>query len=320
MAERLSPSLLAVATDNPVVVVTEHINAAIAAGLLAHGTTGLSFTHALVRDAVIAETSTAERAAADAAIAAAMEQAQDPRLIGPSAIHWDRAAGPAASARCRDQARRAAAIAAAALAHDESVRFARMSLRHARDLGARPEDLAERLVELARYEWAANLLPDALGSCVAAVDHAEACGRVDLMAQAALVPQGIGSVDVSRIVDRLCQRALVGLPPGQLSVHAGLLAQRAIAAANEAEDDSADALSAQALELAQQSGDAQTELEAVAARHLVLSYPQAIDQRTMTRRARRSPGPRLDDRHGSAVGAPVAGRHRAAARRAGPAR
>ncbi|MGB8381367.1 MAG: AAA family ATPase, partial [Dermatophilaceae bacterium] len=243
LAERLSPSLLAAATDQPLTVVTDHINAAVAAGLLRHGPTGLSFTHALVRDAVIAETPPSERAEGDAAIAAAMEQTQDPRLTGPSAIHWDRADGSGAAARCRDQARRAAALAAADLAHDESVRFARMSLRHARALGASPEDLAERLLELARYEWAASLLPDALGSCVAAVDYAEACGRADLMAQGALVPQGIGSVDVSRIVDRLCRRALARLPAEEVRVRAGLLGQRAIAAADEA----ADALSADAL-------------------------------------------------------------------------
>ena len=62
-------------------------------------------------------------------------------------------------------------------------------------------------------------------------------------------------------------------------MRAGLLGQRAVAAAEEAVDGSADALSAQALDLAQRSGNPQTELEAVAARHLVLSYPQAIDER-----------------------------------------
>ena len=45
-------------------------------------------------------------------------------------------------------------------------------------------------------------------------------------------------------------------------------------------DSSADALSAEALALAERSSDTQAELETLAARHLVLSYPQAIDERT----------------------------------------
>ena len=279
LAERLSPTLLAAATGKPVPEVTDDIAVGIRAGVLLHGPTGLSFVHALVRDAVVAHTTADERAQADAAIATAMEETGDDLLIGPSAVHWDRAGGPAASARCRDRARLAAARAATARAHEEAVHFARMSLRHARALGADTEDLAERLIELARYEWMANLVPDAMASCVEAVDLAEECGRGDLMAQAALVPQGIGSIEVSRVVDGLCRRALERLPEEDLEARAGLMSQRAVAAAEEAADSSADGLSAAALDLARQSRSPHAELEAIAARHFVLSYPQAIDQR-----------------------------------------
>ena len=279
LAERLSPTLLAAAAGKPVPEVTDDIAAGIRAGVLLHGPTGLSFVHALVRDAVVAHATGDERAQADAAIATAMEETGDDLLIGPSAVHWDRAGGPAASARCRDRARLAAARAATARAHEEAVHFARMSLRHARALGASTEDLAERMIELARYEWLANLVPDAMASCVEAVDLAEECGRGDLMAQAALVPQGIGSIDVSRVVDGLCRRALELLPADDLEARAGLLSQRAVAAAEEAADSSADGLSAAALDLARQSRSTNAELEAIAARHFVLSYPQTIDQR-----------------------------------------
>ena len=279
LAERLSPTLLAAATGKPVPEVADDIAVGIRAGVLLHGPTGLSFVHALVRDAVVAHTTADERARADAAIATAMEETRDDLLIGPSAVHWDRAGGTAASVRCRDRARLAAARAATARAHEEAVHFARMSLRHARALGATTEDLAERLIELARYEWLANLVADALASCVEAVDLAEECGRGDLMAQAALVPQGIGSIDVSRVVDGLCRRALELLPAEDLEARAGLLSQRAVAAAEEAADSSADGLSAAALDLARQSRSTHAELEAIAARHFVLSYPQTIDQR-----------------------------------------
>ncbi|WP_330475343.1 AAA family ATPase [Terrabacter sp. C0L_2] len=145
MSERISPTLLAAATDRTVPVVSDHIAAATRAGLLRHGATGLSFVHALVRDAVVAHTDPQERLGAEAAIAAAMAATGDELLLGAAAAHWDRAGTPEASLRCRDSARTAAAQAATARAHEEAVAFARMSLRHARRLGVEGADLAERL-------------------------------------------------------------------------------------------------------------------------------------------------------------------------------
>lgn len=286
MSERLSPQLLAAATSRSVAQVTDHIATATRSGLLQHGPVGLSFVHALVRDAVIAHTARDERAAAEASIARAMEATGDQLLIGPSAMHWDRAEGPVASARCRDGSRLAASLAAAAHAPEEAVTFARMSVRHARRLGSQGADLAERLAELAEYEWLASLVPAAIATCVEAVDVAEAAGRPDLMARAALVPQGIGSLEVARVVGELCRRALTGLPDGELATRAVLTSLQAVAAAEEAVDNGADLLSAEALDLARTSGSAQAELEAMAARHFALSYPQAIEEReVLARRA-----------------------------------
>lgn len=136
-------------------------------------------------------------------------------------------------------------------------------------------------VELARYEWLANLVPDAVATCVEAVDVAEASGRRDLMARAALVPQGIGSVETAQVAGRLCRRVLALIPEDRLAERSGLMCLMAVAAADEAVDESAGPLSASALDLARRSGSAQAELEAVAARHYVLSYPQAIEERTL---------------------------------------
>ncbi|SDB93745.1 regulatory protein, luxR family [Raineyella antarctica] len=281
IAERLSPTLLAAATGRSVPQVSGHLAQGIRTGLLQHGATGLAFVHALVRDAVIAHLDPHERGAVEASIAQAMQATDDELLIGPAAAHWDRAEGSVASARCRDTARLAAARAAATHAHEEAVAFARMSVRHARRLGSGGADLAERLVELAEYEWLAGLIPAALDTCVEAVDLAEAADRADLMAQAALVAQGVGSREVARVVGDLCGRALERVPDDDLEARAGLTALRAVAAAEEAVDTSADALSATALDLARRSGSANAELEAVAARHYVLSYPQAIDERLL---------------------------------------
>jgi DNA-binding CsgD family transcriptional regulator len=280
LGERLSPALLAGARQRPTEEISRHLADAVRAGLLHFGSTGLAFGHAIVRDAIVAELSDDDRAEAHGAIARAMDDSGDELLVGPSAGHWNRAAGSDTAARCRDRARRAAGIAARDLAHDRAVEFARMSLRHARALGEPHVMLAEQTLELARYEWAAGLMPDALRSCAQAADLADAGGRPDLMAEAALVPQGVGSLDVSRFTGRLATRALDRLGDDDSGLRARLLGALAVAAADEALDARAGPLSAAALAMARRSGDPRAELETIAARHFVLSYPQAIDERT----------------------------------------
>ncbi|MGV1007215.1 MAG: helix-turn-helix transcriptional regulator [Dermatophilaceae bacterium] len=289
LGERLSPTVLASATGRPVADVSAHLSTAVTAGLLHFGDTGLAFTHALVREAIVAELTVPERANAHATIAAALEATGDLLLAGPSAIHWSRVEGRDAAQHCRDQAACAAATAARALAHEQAVEFARLRLASARTLCASEAEQADILLDLARHEWAAGRLPDALESCAAGIDLADAAGRVDLMADLALVPQGVGSVEVAQTVGRMCRRALGVLPDDEVIRRARLLAQCAVATAETAgtgrpEDDpahpqSADQLSAQALRTVQDSGDVGAQLETIAARHLVLSYPQAIDER-----------------------------------------
>ncbi len=280
LAERLTPSLIADAASLPTSVVSDHLAGAVSAGVLRFGPTGLAFTHALVRDAVVADLDDTERITLHTDIALAMERSGDDLLVGPSAVHWEHARGPEAARHCRDQARRAAALAARSLAPELAAAFARLALRRGRELNGPSADLAELLIEVARHEWAAGELPETLRLCAEAVDLAEANGRPDLMAQAALVPQGVGSVDVTRIVDGLCSRALRHLPPDSTALRARLLGLRAIAVSDEGVDSLADRLSSEALALAVRSGDVDAELETVAARHFVLSYPQAIDERT----------------------------------------
>lgn len=121
---------------------------------------------------------------------------------------------------------------------------------------------------------------DTLRLCAEAVDLAEACERPDLMAQAALVPQGVGSIDVSKIVDELCRRALTRLPTESMALRARLLGLRAIAASEEGVDGSADLLSAEGASrwpcIRATSMPSWRRWRPAA----VLSYPQAIEQRT----------------------------------------
>lgn len=280
LAERLSPMLLAAALGVPTESVSAQLADAVRVGLLHFGATGLAFRHAIVRDAVLAEMSADERIVAHEGIATAMDQIADDALVGPSAGHWNQVPGRPGAQRCRDRAARAAALAASDTALDRAVGFARMSLRHSRELDDPIADLAQRTLDLARYQWAAGLLPDALASCTDAMDLADRCDCPELMAQAALVPQGVGSLDVSRVRDGLCRRALDRLPAGDSPWRARLLGLLAVAAADEAVDSSAEVLSARALAMARRTGDPHAELDTIAARHFVLSYPQAIAERT----------------------------------------
>ncbi len=289
MGERLAPRLLADALGHPVEEVSEHLARAVLSGILHFGTTGLAFNHALVRDAIIADLGPAERARADAGAAAALERTGDPMMLGPAAIHWSRVEGPEAAARCRDLAARAAA--AQPFAPVRGLELARLALESARTLNATQEELAARLLVVARFEWAAGMLVQALDSCTAGLELAEAARRPDLMADFALVPQGIGSLDIAQIAEGLCRRALAVLPPAEQSRRARLLALCAVAAAETAASSPdhttsvsggqtpAD-LAGQAVAAARACTDRQAELETVAALHFVLSYPQSIDQRT----------------------------------------
>lgn len=283
LGERLAPGLLADALGRPVQEVSDHLAAAVRAGILHFGVTGLAFNHALVRDAIVTELGPAERARAHACVAAALERTGDSLMAGPAAVHWSRVEGPEAAARCRDLAARAAA--GQTLMPDRGVELGRLALESARSLDATDTELAERLLVVARFEWAAGRLGDALGSCTAGLDLAERAGRPDLMADFALVPQGIGSFDTARITGGMCRRALAALPASEISRRARLLALCAVAAAESPQDGgpgtdpTPEALSAEALATARASDDRQAELETIAARHFVLSYPQAIEQR-----------------------------------------
>ena len=293
LGERLSPTVLAMALDRPVQEVSDDLAFAVTAGILHFGDTGLAFNHSLVRDAIVADLGVAERAQAHAGVAAALERTGDPVMAGRAAIHWSRVEGAEAAARCRDLAERAAE--SQSLAPDRALELARLALESAQALGAPDEELAERLLVVARFEWAAGLLPQALRSCTSGLELAEAAGRPDLAADFALIPQGVGSFDVNQLVGAMCRRALAALPGSEVTRRARLLALSAVSAAEAAqsgiplrgEDGGGQAerapasLSAEALAVATASGDRRAELETIAAHHFVLSYPQSIAERTV---------------------------------------
>lgn len=285
LAERLSPRLLADAVGVPVHEVSAHLAAGVKAGLLHFGDAGLAFRHAIIRDAIVAELGPAELAAAHASVASALEAAGDPLLLGAAAVHWSRVDGLVATRRCRELAARAAA--AETFAPDRGLELAQLAFEAARTLGASTGELAGRLLVVTRFQWAAGEVMPALESCAQGVDLAEAAGNPALMADFALVPQGVGSFDILRRVGEMCRRVLGVLGEDDPVRRARLLAVLAVATAEQRyltttapTHPTPAALSAEALAVAEASGDQQAQLETIAARHYVLSYPQAIAERT----------------------------------------
>ena len=134
LGERIDPPVLAEVTGLSAATVAAALDSAVAAGVLAAASdgTGLSFAHALVRDAVYDELSPSRRAALHERAAGALERSgRGAACAGQIAGHWQRCGAPGWAAHCVRWAREAAGSATASLAYDEAARFAGLALHAA---------------------------------------------------------------------------------------------------------------------------------------------------------------------------------------------
>jgi DNA-binding CsgD family transcriptional regulator/tetratricopeptide (TPR) repeat protein len=260
LGEQVDPPLLTKVSGLDSAEVGDLLDQSVKAGVL-RSTPAISFTHALVRDAVYEELAPSQRMALHHRAALALEQS-DTSAAGRIANHWRLSGSPDWTVHCVRWARQAVTSAIKDLAYDEAVEFAELALRI-------PD--AELTVELARAKFLAGRVRESLGHCEQAARLADAENRPDLKAAAALVITGMGDPKTVTTVDRLCAEALATKQPD--AIRARLLATRAIAA-SEAGSGEARELSAQALKLAEDSGDPDALLDGIHARHLTLCAPQ----------------------------------------------
>jgi DNA-binding CsgD family transcriptional regulator len=250
------------------------------------------FTHALVRDGIYASLGEDQRIALHAAAAAALEPLarHAPERGGEVAAHLLRAAPDRATLRrAGGWAVAAAQAATAALAFEDAVRYLTTALTATESADVAGAERAELLIELATAEYRAGQLAASLRHAVAAADAAERDGRLDLVADAALVVRGVGHPPVALTLLGLCDRALAdgdgpaapvdgGAPAARrarlLAQRARLLAQRASALAELGDLDAAAAGSAAAMTAAAAVGDPAAELDAIRSRVAALSAPQ----------------------------------------------
>jgi DNA-binding CsgD family transcriptional regulator len=289
LGERVDPALLGLSPAD----LQASWREARAAGVLSDGDEWV-FEHALVRDAVYAGLPAARRAELHRAAALAWERSAAPPP-GVVATHWQRAHEPA---RCLPWAERADDAARAALAYDDATRFAELALHCARATAAGDAERARLLVRLAEAQALDGFVERSAETCREAAVLAERVGRSDLLAEAALVVQGVGHPAVHRIVPAICERALAVVAEDRPVTRARLLAQLAVGTAETEAGPRAAELAAEALALAERSGDAAAIVEALAARHLTICVPGTVVERLELGRRAVSLG--------SAAGRPIA--------------
>ncbi len=277
LGERVVPDVLAAMLGTAETGIRTPLAAAVDAGVLRDLGATIQFEHALVRDAVYV--GIGARADLHRAAAIALERTRSHAAAGSIAHHWQRCGGPGAAENCLRWGQRADDAARAVLAFDDAARFAALAVSAARDAGCCDADLARLLVRLAEALMLANRLSESVRTCEEAARRAEAAGRGDLLAQAALVIHGTGDPYANQVIPRLCERALVHLDPHDHATRARLQAQLAVGAAEMNGGPHAAELAAAALAEAERSGDPAAILEALAARHLSISVPQTVRER-----------------------------------------
>jgi DNA-binding CsgD family transcriptional regulator len=286
IGDELDPALFAVLADElpPAQPLQSE---AIAAGVLIDAaaisqlvSSRLRFAHSLLREVAYAELPLDRRVDWHRQLARALDRiaTTDSSRLGERAAHWLRAATDPESARsalvaCGD----AAGHALARLAYDDAGRWYSAALDTLPAAGGGDRERAELLLELADVRYQSGQSTTALQHCAEVVELAERIGSGSLAATAVTVVQGYGGALNGTIV-LLCERAEALAENRDTAAYARVLAAHA-RALTEMHDDLADALSRQALELAERVGDPVALAEAIHARHLLVLGPDGVAER-----------------------------------------
>lgn len=234
----------------------------------------LRWSHELVREARYGQLPRAERIGWHRRIAERLELRGD-GYAGEVAAHRLRAAVDGQSRRVAVDACQAAADEAIA-----SFDFGNGRAWLARTLPLLDDAAArtETLLAVASAAYPGGQVLEAVEACEEASQTAGRIGRVDLLAEAAVIVRGIGGVANDRLV-AMCQRARAALGEERTARHARVLAQHAMLLADALEIDAARPLAAEAMAMAVASGDDQALMESLHARHEVIGGPGGAVER-----------------------------------------
>ena len=245
------------------------------------------FSHALIRDAIEHDIGSGDRVTLHVEAARGIEALyagrHEPHLP-ELARHWAVAAPAGHGGVAAYWAERAANAAVAGLAYEEAVRLFGLAL----DVGGPtlgPVDRARLHLALARAHVLAGELDASVDASFAAAALGRETARPDLIAQAALVMEGVGRPDLSARVHELCVEALEHLdgPGGEQDDHdalrARLLAQLSHLSLYLGQHDRVDELSAEAVARARGLSDDTVLVAALRARQEARSGPEGRDER-----------------------------------------
>ena len=289
VAGDFSLDVLERATATPRAALLDHLDEAVAAGLVLDRHGSREFAHGLVRDTVRAAIPRARAAALHARVAEALEARPEHEAAGHAAeLAHHHAAAMEVDAGHRAAAHRWAVAAARGaeerLAHEEAARLLRLAVdTAAAEAGADAGDRAELLLALAVAHRRAG---DVLGCLAAAEQAAELAAALDdgdLCARAALATRGVSGPHVGGRILALCSRAVEAAPADPV-LRARVVSRRAHAAFDGFPGTPEEELqrreqSAEALRLAEALGDTETLFDALNARQMALADPAGVEER-----------------------------------------
>jgi DNA-binding SARP family transcriptional activator len=286
LGQELDTDLLALVSEVSLDDALEAVDEAVAARLLvpsADGAGRVAFVHALVREALTQSLAPARRARihaqALAALLPAVEAGSEEALV--AAAHHAIAAAPIVDQKqIGGLAEQAAAALLAGYAADDAARLLGSATSGVRD----PAMLASLRCALGEALQLADRGAEAHTEFARVADTARRLGDGRLLARAALGLAGpavtILTVDGERVA--LLEEALEGLGPGEHdALRSSLLSRLAIELAYDADTERRQAISVEAVEAAEATGDPRVVATALGARHVVLWGPDHTRERLL---------------------------------------
>nr|WP_042180715.1 AAA family ATPase [Kibdelosporangium sp. MJ126-NF4]CEL14537.1 putative transcriptional regulator [Kibdelosporangium sp. MJ126-NF4]CTQ88902.1 putative transcriptional regulator [Kibdelosporangium sp. MJ126-NF4] len=275
LGSEVDPAIVATVLGGELDDVLSAADESVRAGFLSDAD-GWRFTHDLVREAARLLMPTARRLALHARAATVIEQRADaPSRVAEIAHHWLEALPTGDTAKAVEWARRAGDVALAQLAWENAIDL------YARALAAGPHADADRARLLARQGMAQLRKLDIVGgeeTLRQAAAAARASGDGNAIAEVALAMGTHSSSDWPTLGKSLCDEALSSMPDGPL--RARLLAQQAAELAFYG-SPALDTMSAEALEIADRTGDPLALRAALRARQLALAGPEGVRERLL---------------------------------------
>ena len=274
----IEPAALGAVTGADPAQVLAHLDEAVRGGVVDRRAGGrFGFVHDLFSETLLADLPGVELAGAHLRVATALERADRPR---PVEIARHRLAAlplgdPAAASAAAYTAGRAALAELAFETADELFASA---------LDAAPPELpaarrCELLIESGRTRFILRDTMGAVDRCIAAGELAVRTGDAESLGRACLALPEFPDPRWTLLVATWCERALAGLPDGDSSFRAQLLAQQAIAHLFGADPDRVATTSRAALAMARRVGDDDALSIALRARQLARGDPAGHAER-----------------------------------------